>query len=340
MSAATSSSNGPDASFENILKTRLPDLLPDHPRIVAVSPVAAPGGHHPNIRRILLDTGDRLVAKRNLFAAFAGHTTAQPPHEASVSEFLLAHGCRVPTVVCSIPETGITVYQDVGTETLDDLVQTSPPDIRARVGRHVVDGFLQLQRRFVDQDIVPTWLAPGTDEQTVRHAFLEITATLALEVLKPLLRSPGDRQNVVDRIHALVETLAGLSMFIGPTDYNARNIVLSEKQEPSFLETSKLGYDWPERRLVQYATSLGSGRTGASPRSLIDGVEVGRYAEGVTWRSPEEAAFALDGHHLLFHLLIGAHWTRHGERPPRSVRRALSTPLTESKKLKEIRQVF
>jgi hypothetical protein len=94
---------------------------------------------------------------------------------------------------------------------------------------------------------------------------------------------------------------------LGATDYNARNIVIDpEKNTLRFIEFSKLGSDWPERRLVQYTTGLGARLPDGGFHSLLNRRRVERYASlAAEYRAtdPECIAHALDGHHLVFHLL-------------------------------------
>ena len=69
-----------------------------------------------------------------------------------------------------------------------------------------------------------------------------------------------------------------------------------------FLEFAKIGWDWTERRLVQYTTSVGSGRADGRMRTLADAESARHYAETF---ARADGARALD-YHKLFFLLQGA----------------------------------
>ena len=329
MCAATSSTDDP--SFEQLLASRLPDHLPDPSPVVSVSPVMGSGGIHPNVRRVSLASGERLIAKRHLFALL----TRDLPHhlpviERQVTDALISGGCSVPRVVCTIDDPCISIYDDVGSLTLDDVVQTSSPVYRSRLGSRVVESFLHISSSLwqsppVSQDQI----APGVDEASVREQFLSITEHLNESSLREITRTPKEAGALTDGLAELITEAAQAPMLLGPADYNARNVVVSDDGRPYFIEWSKIGMDWPERRLVQYATGLGSGRTGGRPRTLIDRSAVERYADGAAWTDAETAVRSLDRHHLLFHILVLMRWVQTGNRAPQSLRQAIGSPLTD-----------
>ena len=55
---------------------------------------------------------------------------------------------------------------------------------------------------------------------------------------------------------------------VGSLDYNARNVVLDEARgRVTLVDFAATGVDWPERRLVQYATATGT-TPGSCPSAL------------------------------------------------------------------------
>ncbi len=78
---------------------------------------------------------------------------------------------------------------------------------------------------------------------------------------------------------------------VGSLDYNARNVVLDEAGgRVTLVDFAATGVDWPERRLVQYATATGTtpgsmplGAGGAVPGAGAGGAPGGR--QGGTFRS-------------------------------------------------------
>jgi hypothetical protein len=97
--------------------------------------------------------------------------------------------------------------------------------------------------------------------------------------------------------------LAARQPVLGSSDYNARNIVVDVPVgQAFFIEFAKMGWDWTERRLVQYTTCMGSGRADGSMRVLLDAEAVRLYAEE---SALADAAKALD-YHQIFFMLSGA----------------------------------
>ncbi|MEE2753248.1 MAG: hypothetical protein VX910_04640 [Candidatus Latescibacterota bacterium] len=331
----------PEQPFADLIASLIPNLLPNNPRITAEVSVVAPGGLHANIRRVRLLSGKTVIAKRHTFA----FSTAKQHYdlltvEQAVTGILRTAGCSVPDVLAVDHNTGIVILEDVGVTTLDDSVQTFPPTERFKLARSAIDAFLRIQHTFVNQKSLKRDLvAPGGDRKSVKDAFEGLTELLGPEQLRPLVSgsaTDSDLGNVATLVHRLSEK----TLILGPTDYNARNIVLADNAKAWFLEWSKIGFDWPERRAVQYLTSLGAGRPGSRPRSLIDRWIANRYAVSATWTDRVDAASDLDAHHLIFHILLALRWTASGADLPRIIRKSLITPLSEDLETGNLRSLF
>jgi hypothetical protein len=342
MSAAISSSDQPDPTYLDRIIQDIPTLLPNHPNVVSILPITAPGGLHPNVQRIILSSGESVISKCHLFSRM---TAGKPHHhlavERATSERLIRNGCPVPAVLGAIEDLGVVILEDVGDETLDDYVQTRTPISRAGLATSAADAFVHIQETLIQQDdLEEGQIAPGCDEESVKRAFGSLTAAFDVDRLRSLIRQKDKVDNVLAQIHRLVTTLVKQPVYLGPTDYNARNIVVAKSGRPFYLEWSKLGYDWPERRVVQYLTSLGTGRADARPMSLIDPWIAEQYASTASWSDPETAAFSLDAHHLIFHILLALRWVERADRLPGSIKTALSTPLSPSPVTIGIRKQF
>jgi hypothetical protein len=345
MSAATSSSkpnaSAPEPTFAELITPLIHDLLPDSPRVTSIIPVTAPGGPHANIRRVVLSTGESVVAKRHLFAfRAAGQPYDLLTVEQKVTACLKNAGCSVPEVLGSDPASGIVILKDVGGATLDDAIQTSSPAGRFRLATSSIDEFVRIQNAFIHQDsLTEDLVAPGGDRESVQETFAGLVDLLGPEQLRPLVSS-NVTDTDLDGVASVVRRLSERPLVLGPTDYNARNIVLSDDAHVWFLEWSKVGFDWPERRAVQYLTSLGAGRPGSRPRSLIDRWTADRYAASATWTDKNSAASDLDAHHLIFHILLALRWTASQLDLPKGIRNALITPLSEDLEIGSLRRLF
>ena len=77
---------------------------------------------------------------------------------------------------------------------------------------------------------------------------------------------------------------------------------------PILLTIASIGWDWQERRLVQYFNSVGAYKEGANFVSLLNSELVETYANWVAQHrencSPTEIAARVDSHHLLFYLSV------------------------------------
>jgi len=343
MSGAISSSDpepDEDLNFTDQLFTRIPLRLPDHPRVISILPISAPGGHHANVRRVVLSTGTHIIAKRHLFAfAAKGQPHDYLTVEEDISSRLKNAGCLVPSVLAIDRDHDTVLFEDAGNVTLDDAAQTRPPLERSQLATDTLDAFVHIQDVLDSQQVELSALTtPGCDGQSVSESFLGLTEHFSDDRLQPLFNHNTGKS--ADSLRQLVSQLAEAPTMLGPTDYNARNIVIDEVGSVRFLEWSKLGYDWPERRIVQYLTSLGAGRSGSRPRSLIDRWIVERYAASAALSNPASAAASLDAHHLIFHLLLALRWQEHQGEVPRSVRAGLSAPLSDDREVGKIRARF
>lgn len=282
--------------------------------LVRVGPIHAPGGPHPSVQRLLFADGTHVIAKRYLFYPMtAGHPHDLLETETEVTRQLSEAGCRTPAVLATDPAQGIIYFEYVPGPTLDDAMQTSDPVTRARLADRVVDAFVAMQETFVNaEDTLEHRVAPGTDPETVRSNFVDAVEGMGFPV----------GTNAVD----LARELATHPLQLGPTDYNARNILITNDDTPCFIDLGKVGYDWPERRLVQYATSLGANRPGARVKSLLDPIAVER------WRRHGGATTTLDGHHFLLHAIAAARGL------PQS-RALLLTKLSEDERVGELRRL-
>lgn len=347
------------------IKRAVPALLPGRPAVVRILPVSRSGGLHPDVWDVTARDGTRLVAKHQ---AFAPLTRGQPHDlldvEQTVCGLLRDAGCPVPRVYGVDPDVSLIFFGWCGDRTLDDCVQDTHPAPRSRLAERVLRGFADI--RLVLQANAPNLAPrafPGCDPDGLLEAWRSATGGLPenLPVLvERLTGSPPPHPARARRLLAeLLHRLGRVPPELGPTDYNARNIVLDAPPEtPRFIEFAKLGWDWPERRLVQYTTSLGAGRTDGgfysllSPRTRV----VGTQASVACWGVEAGADVRLDGHHFVFHLLAARMLLAARESSPegrrlrdawrnpesrlRQLRALLALPLSADPRLAELRALF
>jgi len=316
---------------------------------------------------VTLCSGPPLLVKQELFAPLTrGKAFDLLRVEASTLQLLHSCGCPVPRLVGTDPDTGCTVTEWSGDQTLDDACQGAAPGGLGPLTEHVIEGFLALEAAFHrNVQALRPMAFPGCDARSVRESWHDLVSPPALRLDDILDRPEASTglagARIVPLLERLVQTLASAPMALGATDYNARNIVVGGDGDVRFLEFAKLGWDWPERRLVQYATSLGAGRQNGRFVSLLTPEAATRYA---VCAAPARGIPAgdvlarLDGHLLVFYLLAAsrllgaladgssehaaallAAWPNAEDRLDQ-VRSALSCPLSSDPDVGELRACF
>ena len=279
--------------------------------------------------RVDLDGGRLAVAKRQPFAALTrGRADDLLAVEQRVLALLRERKCPVPRVLGADPSADLIFFEHVGEETLDDAARSAGPDRLQRLRERFVSGFLGIEQAFADcrQELEPH-VSPAASRDQLPAA-LDQARDGGRDGLQGLLRRCGQASSgsalreLEERLDELCSRLAGEEPSLGSTDYNARNVVVDSGNDAvSFIEFAKIGWDWPERRLVQYATGLGAGARGGFA-GLLDRAAAGLYARSAPG-DPARRAFALDGHHLLFHLNAAARLCGALDRPGLEPNRAL-----------------
>ncbi len=250
--------------------------------------------------------GERVVAKHQVLEDIAGGPADDLlAIEEKVLELLTAGNCPVPHVLGTDPATRFIFFEHRGRLTVDDICQTIPAG-SAELGRSIIAGFCEIESVLAarQKELVPVTSPAGTRRQLALRDGRSLQG--AEEGVGRFARGAGasgeEIQHLTELLRAITERLGSRLPTLGCMDYNARNIVVNENtHEPCFIEFAKIGWDWPERRLVQYGTSLGAGREEGGFVGLITRDDAGFYAA----KDSDDhcgRALALDGHHLHFHL--------------------------------------
>ena len=122
-----------------------------------------------------------------------------------------------------------------------------------------------------------------------------------------LLRGEPAATDLDELWSSLSRTLHRNSATLGTLDYNARNII-TDARRITFVDFGSIGWDWSERRIVQFFNSLGSNREEGNFVNLLNREVISAYANrAVAYRSDiseSEIITLLDYHNILFYLLI------------------------------------
>ena len=274
------------------------DKLPDQQGVEKIEPVSESRAH-----AVWKVTTNKSVfaVKHHLFAPL---TRGKPYDllavEQRVTNHLLANGVSVPRIIATEPDEGLVVCEWCGDQTLDDICQTADPTPFAH---RVIHTLCALEKAFRDHPSkFASRIAPGCGADALRERWLRIAPSLGETLFALASRRASD---LLATWTELVEELARASPVLGPTDYNARNIACSNSMAVTVLELAKIGCDWPERRLVQYTTSLGAHHPKGRVVGLITPSLAQYYANLASelYAIPVETILArLDAHHLVYHL--------------------------------------
>ena len=260
-----------------------------------------------DVWEIEFEEGRRLVAKHQAF----GFLSSGLAHDLlDVEEKLLGllhqNGCPVPRALGCDRAAQIIFLEHVGDRTLDDVLQEDAGVPPFSYARQAIIGLQAIALSCCQQQAELEPLVADAVNKDALQAAWNKARQRAHEGLEALHRHLGWASPAA-RAGALLEEmglwLASRPPVLGSTDYNARNLILDEGSgKLSFIEFAKIGWDWTERRLVQYTTSMGSGRESGCMRSLLDARSANLYQE---CSEGGGGARALDYHHIFF-LLNGA----------------------------------
>ncbi len=272
-----------------------------HPPVRAIARLAA------GVWRIDDTDGRQVVVKYQLFGRLTQGTAYDLLEvERDVLGFLHRAGCPVPAVLGIDQQTHCIFLQWVGDRTLDDAIQ----DGDQAATMQAIRGLCAIERACAQRaDQLTPRVVPSANRAALDAAWDQAGARahVGIEQLCLRLQRPLDAR-LQPLLNAMHDWLAVRPASLGSVDYNARNAIV----EPGgtrvyFLEFAKIGWDWTERRLTQYTSSMGSRRQDGCMRSLLDSSAARLYAEA-SGRS--DGARALDYHRIFFLLnsaaLLGA----------------------------------
>ena len=258
-----------------------------------------------NVCRLKLGSVNYLLKQHDITTPVvkAGYTPCEI--ESTILSILHRNGCRVPKIIWKSEGSHALLLEWCGDLTLDATAQSRPSSTLKPI----------LQTALMELCRVETVFAENTELLTP-YAFrfdLDITLQRLLEQGRKTLGYLGGSLTSSQMAHldktwtVLSNRLRTAPQTLDSLDYQSRNIVISEKT-PFLIDFSSVGWDWQERRLVQFFNSIGANQEGANFVSLLNQELVDTYAAWVTSHretcSPAEIAARVDSHHLLFYLSV------------------------------------
>ena len=301
------------------------DRSPDRLQVV---PIKHGSVNRNNLSRVFVD-GESYLLKQLLITSSIGDSALTPFEvEASCLSALLRAGCRVPEVVWQSDADSCLLLEWCGESTLDDEAQKTSLESLKETIITALDEFCQIELSFSDRraEFAP-YIYPLNYPNYLRQT-MDDMLDQGRKTMGYLARSSGETvPTELDELwSSFSQTLHGNAATLGTLDYNARNIVI-DAGDITFVDFGSVGWDWSERRIVQFFNSLGANREGGSFVNLLNREIIGTYAKrAATYRSgaSEEDIFRqLDYHSILFYLAIVHRLLEAAAQPTREENRAL-----------------
>ena len=262
-----------------------------------------------NVCRLNFGNKDYLLKQHDITVPVvkAGYTPFQI--ESTVLSTLHRNGCRVPEIIWKSENFHALLLEWCGESTLDAIAQSRSASNLKPILHTILMELCRVETVFAENvNLFTPYIFRFDLDVTLQHLLEQARKTL--NYLSHLDRDPVTSSQTAQldiAWNAISNRLRTASPTLDSLDYQSRNIVVSD--ETAFLiDFSSVGWDWQERRLVQYFNSIGANQEDGNFVSLLDRDFVNTYAEWVTAHretcSPAEIAARVDGHHLLFYLSV------------------------------------
>ena len=273
--------------------------------VLKLQPIQHGSQQKHNVCRLKLGSVNYLLKQHDITTPVvkAGYTPCEI--ESTILSILHRNGCRVPKIIWKSEDFHALLLEWCGELTLDAMAQSRPTRTLKPILRTTLLELCRVETVFAENTKLLTPYAFRFD--------LDITLQRLLEQGRKTLGYLGGSitSSQTERLDTTWTALSNRLRTAPPTldslDYQSRNIVISD-ETPFLIDFSSVGWDWQERRLVQFFNSIGANQEGANFVSLLNRELVDAYAEWVTSHretcSPVEIAARVDSHHLLFYLSV------------------------------------
>ena len=288
---------------------KISDRFGKSPDCLRVAPIKHGYVERNSLWRVIVN-GQSYLLKQHFITHPIGDSAFTPFEvELAVLSTLRDAGCSVPAIVWRSAQDFCLLLDWRGESTLDDLAQTASLESLKETIISALSEFCQIEKGFADRqtDFAP-YVYP-LDYPTYLRQTMQKMLDQGRKTMGYLARLSGETvESELDELWSnFSQTLHRKSATLGTLDYNARNIVI-DAGDSTFVDFGSVGWDWSERRIVQFFNSLGSNREGGNFVNLLDREVIGAYANrAVTYRSgiSEGDIFAqLDYHTILFYLSV------------------------------------
>ena len=276
---------------------------------ISVEPIYHGKRQKPNVFRLKVRRKNYLLKQHDITEPIpeSGFTPFQ------IEKFTLSTlhkgGCLVPRIIWESEQHQALLLEWRGDQTLDSLAQSRSVSSLMLDMQTILNVFCHIEEVFrKNESQFRPYIFHFNLKQTLQRLLEQGRKTV--DYLQHLSKTPPTASQAAQLDIAwtsLSNHLLDAKPTLGGLDYQARNIVF-DRELPYFVDFASVGWDWQERRLVQYLNSIGASQEGANFVSLLDRELVDAYAERVIEHlekcSTADIAARVDGHHLLFYLSI------------------------------------
>jgi len=267
-----------------------------------------------NVWKIYVADGKKYIVKQFVVPLSRQYTLKSPEVrysqldvELNILKLLMRNGCPVPDVITSDGSTQVLVLEWCGDITWDDLCQDKTIVDKKRYTQLAIEGFCHIERFFSENiSLVEPYVYPLAHFHQIGEKLLtsarHCISHLAWIRNEPLTES--ETKIIDESWDEITHCILNRQLSLGSLDYNARNIILDQNRL-SFIDFPVIGWDWAERRLMQYLTGLGAHTEGGNFVTLLDEEHIKLYAETMSRMDITligQLMALVDYHHILFYL--------------------------------------
>ncbi len=276
---------------------------------IAVKPIIHGKREKQNVCRLRIKGKDYLLKR---------HDITEPVPESGFTPFqiekftlstLHKDGCLVPRIIWESEQHQALLLEWRGDHTLDSLAQHRSVSSLMPELYTILNVFCHIEEVFRKNEVqFKPYIFHFDLKETLQRLLEQGRKTVGY--LQHLRKTPPTASQAAQLDIAwdsLSNHLLDVQPTLGGLDYQARNIVF-DRELPYFIDFASVGWDWQERRLVQFFNSIGASQEGANFVSLLNRKLVNTYTEWVVVNhekcSAADVASRVDAHHLLFYLSI------------------------------------
>lgn len=262
-----------------------------------------------NVCRLRIGTDSFLLKQHDITAQVP--QTSFTPFQIERHTISILHngGLCVPRMIWDSEQHNALLLEWCGNQTLDSLTQRNSKADLIRLLNTILFEMCRFEVFFAKHSThFQSYVFDYDHQKHLKHLLEQGRKTISyLEHLRKTPHIETQKKQIDAAWTSLSNRLVEATPTLDSLDYQAHNIVIDEEL-PTFIDFGSIGWDWQEKRLVQYFNSIGAHQEGANFVSLLNRELVETYAEWVAQHRDNvkvtDVSACVDAHHLLFYLTI------------------------------------